>query len=311
MTVYEPVFKMEFTKDERDALNMSRLEALEELPLEDIDYVELGLMKREHIIHFPEINNPELRSFGAGTINDPKLGSLNSQIPCGTCRQPSPYCPSHLGKITLKQNVNGQIKASPIVNPFYRRDVIRLLTIFCNSCGALLFTKEQIEELKKKKYQANKSRLKILEEYVKGKSKLIHTHRESTNLCDVDVPQGPIAPCVPNPKYILDKKSSPHIIEYEYEGHNVERTVEDIIKIFEQVTTEDAQLIGLGKNMPIDFIMYEVIVIPPKLRRASDKVEENNSDRMATDYIDIIKNNNNLIKGEQKKGTPLTSDQIS
>ncbi len=53
--------------------------------------------------------------------------------------------------------------------------------------------------------------------------------------------------CEPNPKYVLEKGTNSHKIEYKTEGDVVhERTIEDIIRIFENVTPERRQINWTG-----------------------------------------------------------------
>ncbi len=55
-----------------------------------------------------------------------------------------------------------------------------MLTVYCNDCSAALITEEAIKGLGLEKFKTTKSRLKIIEEYVRNKKKHIHTHRKST-----------------------------------------------------------------------------------------------------------------------------------
>src|SRR6266496_85431 len=79
--------------------------------------------------------------------------------------------------------------------------------------------------------------------------------------------------------------------------YEITTTRNERIAIFELISEEDAKMVGLGSNMPIDFIMFDVIVPPPKLRGASHKEVKNESDRMADFLIGIIKANDKIKSG--------------
>jgi len=298
--VYDPIYEITTNKHERNAFDIMRLAAEESLPEAEVVGIEFSIIKRETLKNYTIVVNSEDRE-GPGTINDPRLGVVKGNDICGTCHRTVENCPGHLGRIPLYK---------PIINPFYKRVIVRLLTIFCNTCGALLLTETQIKDLERTTY--SKSRMHLIEQHVKNKSNtksksnIRHTHKkEIRSDCLEGVEMGELLACIPNPQYSLDKGG--HKIEYhigdkkapkdsdntpkdsDNESKLHERTVEDIIKIFELVSPEDAKLIGLGNNMPIDFLMFDITVPPPKLRGASHKETKNESDRMADLLISIIK----------------------
>ena len=326
--VYDPIYNITTTKHERKVFNIMLASAEENLPEAEIEGIEFSIIKKETLRNYSiAINSDE--KMGPGSINDARLGVVKGNDRCGTCHRTVEHCPGHLGRIELFRQ---------IVNPFYRREVIRCLNIFCNVCGASLLTKNQIEDLERITHA--KSRLHLIEEHVKNKKNFQHTHRRGVRTdCVEGVELGPLLSCVPNPTYILDKGG--YKIEYTIEGDIVkltkeeeekiaakklseteitgeeeekvgkkkpalrhhERTIEDIIKIFNLISIEDAKMVGLGNNMPIDFIMFYIPVPPPKLRGASHKEVKNESDRMADSLLSIIKADKNIRSNEldQKK----------
>lgn len=302
-TVYNKTFKINLNRDEQRRFNIMLLDAQEKLPTEVVESMEFGFIKRDISKHYVLINNPA--KHGAGTINDPKLGVTLGHTKCGTCYKDNLNCNGHRGRISLQEKKDGKLIDSPIINPSYRRIIISLLTIFCNKCGALLLTEDQILHLEK--YKHAKSRIKLIEEFVKGKKNLEHTHRPTVDLCapGPGLVTGTVEPCIPNPHYVLDKKVNNHKIEYKIDVGGTEergeRTIEQIVKIFNQVSPEDAKLVGLGNNMPIDFIIFDVIVSAPAVRGASSREMANESDRMADAFIEIIKANEKLKSNEWDK----------
>lgn len=310
INVYDPNFKLDIDYRQAEVLRLARLNAIEKLPEGEIESIEFSLLKREISINFIVINNPE--KFGPGSINDPGLGVVQGRDHCGTCFQDAMNCPTHFGRIPLMElSQDGNLIPAPIINPTYRREIISFLQIFCNYCGALLLSEDQILDLEK--YKHAKSRIKLIEEYVKNKKKFEHSHRKGVQLeCSIPgLETGTLKPCLPNPQYDLLKKVNSYKIEYKtLDGQTNERKIEDIVKIFESITPEDAKLIGLGNNMPIDFIIYDALVLPPALRGAALKEGGIDSDRMADNLIKIIKANNKLKLGVNNKGEPLKTTEI-
>jgi DNA-directed RNA polymerase beta' subunit len=309
--ILDPEYKINITRVEDNALHLQLIDAIENLPEEEVVGIEFRMKKREEIEKYVRVNSSA--DEGPGTINDSKLGVVKGNQSCGSCHLDVMTCSGHHGRIQLQQaffdNNIKILRDSPMINPLFRRETISFLTIFCNYCGALYLTEDQILDIERHTYATN--RIKLIEEYVKNKRNLPHTHRDSKIECIPGIIQGEVAGCVPNPQYILDKKRNIHKIEYKQgNGQLAERTIEDIVKIFNRITPEDAKLLGLGKNMPIDFIMYDIIVIPPRQRGASAHETENESDRMAPNYIDIIKANNILIAGKDNKGNLLKPEDI-
>ena len=276
--LYNPIYNILTTKGERLELDIMRAAAEESLPDAEIEAIEFSLIKRSELRNYTIVITSDARE-GPGTINDPRLGVIKGNDRCGTCQRTVENCPGHLGRVELYK---------PIINPFYKRVIIRFLHIFCNTCGASLLTENQILDLERTKHA--KSRMQLIENEVTGKKNIQHTHKkEVIKSCIDGVQAGQLLSCIPNPKYVLDKNG--YMIEYLVDGKKHERTIEQIVEIFNNISPEDARMIGLGNNMPIDFIMFDIIVPPPKLRGASHKEVKNESDRMAELFINIIKSN--------------------
>jgi len=256
----------------------------------EIEEIEMRLSRKEYIEKYT-IEIKESGDEGKYTINDPQLGVVPGETLCHTCFKDNLNCPGHLGRIKL--NV-------PIFSPFYKRDIIRVLTCFCNDCSSLLLGPSQLEEFKQ--YTNYKTKLHFIEHKV-GKSKtFIHTHKGGkVELCER---QAPRAACSINPKYNLQIKSDNHIIEYKKSRKDQNwtiRTVEEARSIFDNISEKDAELSGLGKNRPSDLIMDYLIVIPPGMRGAIPTETDITSDRMANTYKTIINLNNELSPSNLNK----------
>lgn len=283
--VADPDFKLIVSAKEKQRQEAEYRRVEEKLPEVELENISFRIIKRDELIKYSILVDREVQ-YGSNTINDPRMGVVLGKNVCGTCNRSVLQCPTHLGRIEL---------AEPMVNPLYRRDVIRMLQAFCNDCGALLLTEDQIKSLEK--YTAGRHRLQLIADNVASKKGFTHTHTNGTEtVCPTGLFFGELKKCSPNPKYILDKKRNLSKIEYKIGsvGDPKERTMAEIIDIFSKVTKSDAILAGLSDNMPIDFIMYDIVVIPPTTRGASIYESNIETDRMAAIYLDIISNNNKI-----------------
>jgi len=120
----------------------------------EIEEIEMRLSRKEYIEKYT-IEIKESGDEGKYTINDPQLGVVPGETLCHTCFKDNLNCPGHLGRIKL--NV-------PIFSPFYKRDIIRVLTCFCNDCSSLLLGPSQLEEFKQ--YTNYKTKLHFIEHKV-------------------------------------------------------------------------------------------------------------------------------------------------
>ena len=67
-----------------------------------------------------------------GGLFDPKLGTINKYITCGTCEQNMDTCPGHFGHVEL---------ARPVFHPGLINDVMKIMRCVCNGCAGLLMDK--------------------------------------------------------------------------------------------------------------------------------------------------------------------------
>jgi DNA-directed RNA polymerase II subunit RPB1 len=61
-------------------------------------------------------------------VHDPRMGTMDRQIPCATCGCSYIECPGHFGSIALPQ---------PVYHPGYINYIIKILRCICSDCGKL------------------------------------------------------------------------------------------------------------------------------------------------------------------------------
>lgn len=194
-----------------------------------------------------EMKNASLE--GTESVNDPRLGVIGRGT-CPTCQRGADGCPGHLGKISLP---------FAIINPFFVRQVISVLNCVCNSCGGLLLSKEAINSIIHRRPSPDR-RLRLIEaasKKVKCKNSGSIQSKEETVMID-GVPTKVIsAPCKPNPIFVSNVSDENITVMIEIAKHVYSpMDVKEIIQIFQNITEEDAALLGFEGSHPLKFIIY-------------------------------------------------------
>jgi DNA-directed RNA polymerase beta' subunit len=257
------------------------------IEVHDIASIQFGIYTPEEIkkISVCKIDNSKLT--GTNSVYDNRMGSnLDSNDKCVTCGLKK-ECWGHFGHIEL---------AEPVLHPMYYKAITAFLKCFCKKCNRLILTKEQLD-------LRGLSRLK-------GDKRFNSIYKlDKNDLC---------GHCgAMQPKIVYKPKDGVISMSYK-KGVNkidVPLNVEDIRKIFNNVIDEDIKLLGLSpKNIhPRSLILSILPVIPPCSRPFI--VAEGNicDDDLTYQYVEIIKINNQLIKGdleginEQKKSKLIQS----
>lgn len=214
---------------------------------------------------------------GPGTINDPRMGSIEEKVLCHYCHRDNISCTGHFGHIEL---------ARPILHPLYRRYTIEVLRCVCNSCGGLLLPPKDIENLRLGNL-SGQSRLLKLAKASEGKP-CRHTHVGNKQ-------------CYANPTFQTTLLKDHGKITYKIggtkknPGKESEMTVEQIDNIFATITTQDAMVMGFENGThPSRFIMKLLPVIPPCDRTPVFRDGVKSLDQLTIMYMNIVNINNQL-----------------
>lgn len=105
-------------------------------PLRTIKEIQFGLLSPEEIkgmsvvrIEYPEsMDEQKLRPKEKG-LNDPKLGTIDRNLKCATCKESQAVCPGHFGHIEL---------AVPVFHVGFIIKIKKLLETLCHNCGMIL-----------------------------------------------------------------------------------------------------------------------------------------------------------------------------
>lgn len=216
---------------------------------------------------------------GLGSVNDKQMGVVGNSVVCQRCSKID--CPGHYGLITFKKM---------IYNPMFIRNIIKVLTCVCNECSGLLMPYETMEKKGILKL-ADERRLTALE----LASKDLDCSRQH---CGKGY-EGTI-PCVPNPSFIsanlkdtnkvMKKSKSPGS-----EGKEEVMPIEQVWGILDQISPEDAELMGFRNGMhPRNFIMKGILVNPPVARPPTKEGGVVKQDLMTDIFVQIVKANNEI-----------------
>ena len=122
-------------------------------PLRSIQEIQFGLLSPEEIknmsvapIEYPEtMDEQNLRPRQMG-LADPRLGSIDRAVKCGTCDENMSECPGHFGHIELAVPVYHVGMLSRVVyaqgsikqTPGFMTKIKKLLETVCHNCGKIL-----------------------------------------------------------------------------------------------------------------------------------------------------------------------------
>ena len=243
--------------------------------MDEINNIEFGILSAEDILKMAvvEVTKNRLSTNSEhskiSTLYDPRMGPMDPNAECITCRKKTKDCSGHVGYIKL--NV-------PIIHPLYYRMVVNFLKCVCIQCSKLLISTEKLELL-------NLMRLK-------GEIRFnqILTYITKISFCmNCQVSQ---------PKYTLSSQEGIFMASYKIDSivEKIVLTTFEIQKILSCITDDDIRLLGFDptRTHPKNLIFTIFPVLPPRSRPyiITDNIICN--DDLTISLSEIIKANNNL-----------------
>lgn len=288
--------------NEREKQEMMARAWLEETRLEPLSIVAtvITVWKSEDLISqsVVRVTSSEIaRGSKMNTPEDPRLGTLDNDKMCATCRKSNMDCPGHLGYIRLHE-------LGHFLHPLFANYAIQVLTCVCNSCSGLLISEAQMAQ----------QRLLTLQ----GPARLAKLAEICAKLpCNRHRPSPDQRSCTPNPVYEGGKFRNGYTVKYKHSISSVEgnkgrrakksditgiesvKPIKQIKTIFEHINAKDVELMGFTCGAhPLRFILENVPVIPPAARPKTVRDGIIQHDYLTTAYQDII-NGNNAIETEK------------
>jgi DNA-directed RNA polymerase subunit A' len=242
------------------------------------------ISRSDEKITFCKDRNPESacsRRVGGGPVPPPlpqeesitsytEMGVMENGVLCPKCNKTNMDCPGHLGQISLNKHY---------IHPMFMEFAIWTLMSVCNSCSRSLVSDDFLKQIGIDKLQGS-ARLKRIAEGAK------------TFRCEnTKEPR-----CVPNPEYSTKNIKDSYKIKYfitkkDRDSPSIQE-IEDIEKIFDAISVEDAKLLGFTSGAhPRDLIMKSLAVIPPCARPFTIRDGQRKEDHLTTAYDEIIRDN--------------------
>ena len=199
----------------------------------------------------------------SGGLCDLRLGTIDREYKCLTCKQGPIQCPGHFGHIEL---------AEPVYNILFLKYITKILQSVCISCSSLLIDTDNTISNRKKQF-------KLTTDSCKNKSKC------------------------PSCDYIQHKIILDNFVYFfqNENGEKINLSVSNILSIFMKISEEDCRKLGFNnKTKPTDFILTCFPVAPPQVR-PSIIIDSSikSQDDLTYKLIEIIKTNNLIIKAKQ------------
>ncbi len=288
----EVISKLRVTPREKQVLLSLIRETEERLPQIIIEGTLLTVYSPEQIKSEAVVEVSNQEDAGKNSINDDRMGIIESDRVCATCHKTNIDCPGHIGIITLD---------GKFYHPLFLRTVILVLNCVCNSCGGLLLSRDEIRQLGISKF-TGETRLKLLEqqstkEGVYCRRSQILQQEFVASSCLVQ-PIGEIKSCIPNPIYLPKKSNDTRKVQYRCRGDkdkkSYERPIKDVIKILDAISDEDIKTLGFQNSHPRNFIVRVIPVVPPCIRIPNIRDGEIYPDGLSQIYKDVVKVNNEL-----------------
>lgn len=220
-----------------------------------------------------------------GTLNDPKMGTMEQNVICTTCNQHIHTCPGHFGHVPL--NI-------PIINPIFGKSIVHVLRSVCFTCGRLLLTDEMLKS-KKLLRLSGLLRLERVSDVSNGVPCLFREEHGEKKIDDL------IVPCKTNPKFAIPKGKGGDkngvSFSYKEAGRKVESrlTVHKILEIFNMISDDDVEKLGFSYGShPRNLIIRNLVVLPPKARPNTIQKGKKMEEQITQLYRQIIKLNNDI-----------------
>jgi DNA-directed RNA polymerase beta' subunit len=273
----DDMFGIPVTAKEKDIISSKSLLSMRQLPQLEITDIKYTIMSHEELekIAVCEVKNKE--DSGLFSVNDPRLGVVDSHVTCVTCLKDNLACSGHLGIIRLNEH---------IIHPITRKEVLYVLSSVCGSCGGLLLPYETIKDLK----ILNLTGSARLKELAKASEK-VPCRR------NVAEKESGVTACIPNPTYKIDGGKIFYNRDEKNKASNNVLSVKEIETILDSISDEDAKIMGFeGDSHPRRFIMKSLAVIPLCARAPVIQDGAIWKDDLTVMYQDIVRINNELAK---------------
>ncbi len=283
----------EISKERKKEIFATAQQIIQSLPVLVPEGFKIGLYKEEVLSRESVVSVMNNEKSGLNSVNDARMGVVENNRPCETCKQDNLNCPGHKGMLNLN---------SPIFHPDVIPHIIMVLNCVCNSCGNLFFSESELRKGGILRY-ARINRLRRIE--------ILALQLEQDKSCCRKKHGSKILPCKPNPCF--DGKNSDYgqIMQRPRKGKKCDKnvvptpiSVQAVYKILHSVSDEDAILMGFENgDHPRQMITKKLPIIPPGSRQPAFVNEQVRPNDITTAYLMMIKMNmrmRDILRSEEK-----------
>ncbi len=300
------IFETKVSFDDKRKLVARLQQFISELPKLAVDGFRLNLYNQKILLEEKVVKVESQDKEGPLTVDDKKMGVTKNDDLCATCQQDNLNCPGHKGIIRLPERM---------YHPQCIPEIIMVLNSVCNDCGNLFFTEDELKRTGILRY-TGKNRLKKIEK--------LALDLDPTKSCCRKKHEGNVLACKPNRCY--DSKNAVYgQISYrartsktksgklknckDQKGELAVMSVEDIYKILDGISDEDAKLLGYSYGShPRDLVLNDIIVIPPVARQPAFINDQQKPNDITQAYHDLISKRNELKKIlDQERATVVSN----
>lgn len=237
----------------------------------EVGEVTFGILSPEEILKMSVCEVKEVsknRFQGVNTVYDERMGPIEAGAKCVTCGLDGLSCPGHPGYIKLNY---------PIIHPLHYKLVLSILKCVCFNCYRVLVTQEVLDA-----------------EGVPNELQSIVGYLEKNRIC---------SHCSHiHPKLVMVQENIIYAVITTETDSRLEIHEEEIRMILENLTDEDATLIGFDINVvhPKNLVLSVLPVLPTCNRPSIQTDSIVADDDLTIQYIEIVKANKHLEDNSDK-----------
>lgn len=240
--------------------------------IKEIESLHFGVYSAQEIKNMSVVEVNTAKLSGPGSVYDDRMGkSKSSSGKCESCKKIGKYCPGHFGHIELSEQ---------IYNPLFYKMILLFLKCVCLFCNQFLVNENRIKIAGFDRCKKEVRLKKIIDLVSK------------TDRCFMCGALQPKIGFSPNDGSLNEI----YYIEGKKDKTQIPLDIERVKNIFESITNEDIELMGLDPDMihPKNLILTVLPVLPPACRPFLSVDGNISDDDLTNQYNEIIKINNSL-----------------
>jgi DNA-directed RNA polymerase subunit A' len=276
-----------------------------------IDAIKFGVLPPDEVrrLSVVEIQTSDTYDEDGGPITgglmDHRLGTLEPRQRCRTCGNISINCPGHFGHIEL---------AVPVIHVEFAKQIYKLLSVTCRSCGRILLSEEQFDEFIKLREEEMRLFGKASDETTKEIQKQAKKYKKFKDCPHCGMTQSNLKFAKPTTFLEIDKEELDTDDESVIEEVSRRLTANMIREWFERLSDVDLRLLDYDPTVARpEWMVLQVLPVPPVDVRPSIILESGirAEDDLTHKLVDIIRINQRLRENIDAGAPTLIIEDLS